>query len=128
MVQYGDNNEYVFLGREMSRSKDYSEQTAREIDGEVRGLIDEAYRRAQRIIEEHRDQLELLAQALLDHETLDGPQVEEIIRTGTFTPPPSGDDGSAKVTAGDEIAATGSKRSTPPPLDSGLGQPAPAPV
>lgn len=128
MVQYGDNNEYVFLGREMIRSKDYSEQTAREIDAEVRGLIDEAYRRAQSIIDEHRDKLELLAQALLDHETLDGPQVEEIVRTGRFTPPPSGDDGSAKVTAGDEVVATGSKRSTPPPLDSGLGQPAPAPV
>ncbi|MFM1942027.1 MAG: ATP-dependent zinc metalloprotease FtsH [Verrucomicrobiota bacterium] len=128
MVQYGDNNEYVFLGREMIRSKDYSEQTAREIDAEVRGLIDEAYRRAQGIIDEHRDKLELLAQALLDHETLDGPQVEEIVRTGRFTPPPSGDDGSAKATTGDEVAMTGAKRSTPPPLDSGLGQPAPAPV
>ncbi|HTD86491.1 MAG TPA: ATP-dependent zinc metalloprotease FtsH, partial [Candidatus Binatia bacterium] len=52
MVQYGDNNEYVFLGREMIRSKDYSEQTAEDIDAEVKRLIDEAYRVAKGLIDE----------------------------------------------------------------------------
>ena len=51
MVQYGDNNEYVFLGREMIRSKDYSEHTAQEIDDEVKRIIDEAYRKAKDIID-----------------------------------------------------------------------------
>ena len=88
MVQYGENNEYVFLGREMIRSKDYSEQTAQEIDTEVKRIIDDAYRVAQKIIDTNRDKLEMIANALLEYETLDGSQVEEIVRTGKFTPPP----------------------------------------
>src|SRR5881296_4276038 len=51
MVQYGDNNEYVFLGREMMRSKDYSEQKAQEIDNEVKRFIDEGYKVAKDIID-----------------------------------------------------------------------------
>src|SRR5581483_8487129 len=50
MVQYGENNEYVFLGREMARSKDYSEQTAQEIDNEVKSIIDNAFKTASEII------------------------------------------------------------------------------
>src|SRR5687767_13617407 len=88
MVQYGDNNEYVFLGREMIRSKDYSERTAQEIDDEVKRIVDEAYRKAKHIIETNRDKLELIANCLLEYETLEGTQVEEIVRTGKFTPPP----------------------------------------
>src|SRR3954467_9791902 len=73
MVQYGENNEYVFLGREMMRSKDYSERIAQEIDAEVKRIIDEAYHVAKTLIENNRDRLELLAQTLLEYETLDGP-------------------------------------------------------
>ena len=50
MVQYGDNDEYVFLGREMARAKDYSENTAQEIDAEVKRIIDEAYKVANDMI------------------------------------------------------------------------------
>src|SRR5438874_13493737 len=71
MVQYGENNEYVFLGREMIRSKDYSESIAQEIDAEVKRIIDEAYARAKNIIQTHRDKLEMIAQKLLEFETLD---------------------------------------------------------
>src|SRR5687767_6440833 len=88
MVQYGDNNEYVFLGREMMRSKDYSEKTAQEIDDEVKRIVDEGYRKAKDIIDNNRDKLELIANCLLEYETLEGTQVEEIVRTGKFTPPP----------------------------------------
>src|SRR5882757_7509676 len=88
MVQYGDSNEYVFLGREMTRSKDYSEQTAQEIDIEVKRIIDNAFKVASDIIANNRDKLELIANALLEFETLEGSQVEEIVRTGKFTPPP----------------------------------------
>ena len=88
MVQYGENNEYVFLGREMARSKDYSEQTAVEIDMEVKRIIDNGFRVATELITANRDKLEAIANALLEHETLEGSQVEEIIRTGTFTLPP----------------------------------------
>ena len=88
MVQYGDDDEY-FLGREMMRRKDYSEHTAQEIDAEVKRIIDERYKVAKEIIETHRDKLEMIAQCLLEYETLEGSQVEEIVRTGKFTPPPA---------------------------------------
>ena len=88
MVQYGDSNEYIFLGREMTRSKDYSESVAQEIDIEVKRIIDNAFKVASDIITNNRDKLELIAHALLEYETLEGSQVEEIVRTGKFTAPP----------------------------------------
>ena len=88
-VLYGEAQEYVFLGRDMMRSKDYSEQTAEAIDIEVKRLVEDGYQTAKKLIDDHRDKLELIAKALLEHETLDGTQVEEIVKTGTFTPPPS---------------------------------------
>src|SRR6266850_1960271 len=88
MVQYGDDDEFIFLGREMARAKDYSEATAQEIDQEIKRINDEAYKVAKDIIVTNRDKVEAIANALLEYETLEGSQVEEIIRTGKFTPPP----------------------------------------
>jgi cell division protease FtsH len=125
MVQYGDNNEYVFLGREMIRSKDYSELTAQQIDSEVKRIIDEAYRVAKDIIDNHRDKLAVIANSLLEFESLDGAQVEEIIRTGIFRPPapPADPVPLAKPNTGNapEPAAN-----VPPKLEPGLGAAAPA--
>jgi cell division protease FtsH len=87
MVQYTEDDEY-FLGRDMMRRKSYSEATAQEIDAEVRALIKGQFDRAYNIIHANRDKLEVIANSLLEYETLDGAQVEEIIRTGKFTPPP----------------------------------------
>src|SRR4051812_15127329 len=86
MVQYTEDDEY-FLGRDMMRRKSYSEATAEEIDSEVRAFIKLQYDRAYNLIHDNRDKLELIANALLEYETLEGAQVEEIIRTGKFTPP-----------------------------------------
>ncbi len=128
MVQYGDDNDQVFIGRDMLQKKDYSEATAQSIDAEVKRIIDEAYRTAKEIIDTHRDKLEMIANALLEYETLDGTQVEDIVRTGKFTPPP-------KPTS--EIKPpTGAPAGTPvpeiakpvPPVLPGLGSPAPAAV
>jgi cell division protease FtsH len=130
MVQYGSDDEYVFLGRELARPKSYSEATAREIDDEVRRLIDAGYKRAYDIIHSNRDKLELIAQSLLEYETLDGAQVEEIVRTGKLsTPPPK---------AGSDLgpmqgAPAGTPLPEPPPKSvpptlPGLGSPAPATV
>ena len=88
MVQYGDSSEYMFLGREMGRGKDYSEQTAQDIDSEVKQLIQSGYQRAKDLIDANRDKLEIIAKSLLEYETLDGTQVEDIVRTGKFTPTP----------------------------------------
>ncbi len=128
MVQYGDANEYVFLGREMARSKDYSEHTAQEIDDEVKRIIDEAFKRAKEIIDNNRDKLEIIANCLLEYETLEGSQVEEIIRTGKFTPPPppppvSPPSGAQAATPLPEVM-----KPATPKIDPGLGAAAPAPA
>ena len=87
MVQYTEDDEY-FLGRDMMRRKSYSEATAQDIDSEVRAIISAQHKRAYDIIHGNRDKLEVIANSLLEYETLDGSQVEEIVRTGRFTPPP----------------------------------------
>ena len=77
MVEYGDHEDYVFLGRDISRARDYSEATAEEIDHEVRKLLDEAYQTAKKTLLANRDKLEVIAKALLEYETLDGSQMED---------------------------------------------------
>ncbi|MHB8522306.1 MAG: ATP-dependent zinc metalloprotease FtsH [Limisphaerales bacterium] len=125
MVQYGENSEYVFLGRDMIRGKNYSEQTAQGIDAEVKQIIDESYRVAKELILTHRDKLEIIANSLLEYETLDGSQVEDIVRTGKFTPtipsvpPPEPPTGAQAATPQPEVP-----QPAPPPLP-GLGAPAP---
>jgi cell division protease FtsH len=126
MVQYGDNDEYVFLGREMMRSKDYSERTSQEIDEEVKRIIDHGFKVAKDIIESNRDKLEMIANCLLEYETLEGTQVDEIIRTGRFTPPPPTPNveppsGAQAATPLPEVM-----KPLPPKIGPGLGSPAPA--
>jgi cell division protease FtsH len=128
MVQYGDSNEYVFLGREMARSKDYSEHTAQEIDDEVKRIIDDAYKRAKDIIDANRDKLELIANCLLEYETLEGAQVEEIVRTGKFTAPPPPPPVSPPTGAQAATPLPEVMKPTPPKIDPGLGSAAPAPA
>jgi len=128
MVQYGDHDEYVFLGREMGRSKVYSEDTAREIDAEIKRIIDEQYNVAKTLITQNIDKLELIAKSLLEYETLEGSQVEEIVRTGKFTPPtpPPQVDPPHGAPAGTPLPEAPAKPN--PPKLPGLGNPAPAPV
>ncbi len=90
MVEYGEHEDYVFLGRDISRSRDYSEATAEEIDREVRKLIDDSYAIAKNKLTEHRTKLEIIAKALLEFETLDGAQIRDIIEHGHMTNPPPG--------------------------------------
>jgi len=127
MVQYGDDDEFVFLGREVSRAKVYSESTAQDIDSEVKRIIDEAYQIAKNLITTHIGKLELIAKSLLEYETLDGQQVAEIVATGKFTPPPPTPqvDPPHGAPAGTPLPEAPSKP-TPPKLPGGLGNPAPA--
>jgi cell division protease FtsH len=128
MVQYGDNNEFVFLGRDMVRSKDYSEQTSQEIDAEVKRIIDDGYKVARRLIDENRDKLEIIANALLEYETLEGAQVVEIIQTGRLTPPPPKPNVDPPMGAPAGTTLPEIPKPLPPKLDPGLGTPAPATV
>jgi len=126
MVQYGDDDEYVFLGREVTRAKVYSEFTAQEIDSEVKRIIDNAYKIAKDILTTNIEKLELIAKSLLEYETLDGHQVEEIVRTGKFTAPPPAPlvDPPLGALAGTPLPENPTKPA--PPKLPGLGTPAPA--
>ncbi|MGH7951837.1 MAG: ATP-dependent zinc metalloprotease FtsH, partial [Limisphaerales bacterium] len=125
MVQYVEDDEF-FLGRDMMRRKTYSESTAQEIDTEVRGIISSCYQRAHEMIYTNRDKLEMIAKALLEYETLDGTQVQDIVHFGKFTPPPP----APKVEPPSGApAATPLPEALPkptPPKLPGLGAPAPA--
>ena len=76
-VNYSDSED-VFLGRDFNKTKAYSEGVATEIDAEVRRIIQEAYKRTEKILEDNRDKLEVVAKALIRVETLDGDQFEAL--------------------------------------------------
>ncbi|MGF1462227.1 MAG: ATP-dependent zinc metalloprotease FtsH [Maricaulaceae bacterium] len=78
-VAYGENQEEVFLGHSVSRSQNISESTAQKIDAEIRRLVEEGYREAHRILEEKADDLETLAQGLLEYETLSGDEIKDLL-------------------------------------------------
>jgi len=84
-LSFGKKEEQIFLGREIAQHRDYSEDTAVKIDEEVRRLVDEGYRRASTIIEEHSDALVRIAEALLEREVLDGSEIKQLIE-GTPLP------------------------------------------
>jgi cell division protease FtsH len=76
---YGQKEELVFLGREIGEQRDYSESVAEEIDGEVRRIVSDAYERSRHVLTENRDKLELIAQQLLEIETLDREAFERLM-------------------------------------------------
>ncbi|MDG4576646.1 MAG: ATP-dependent zinc metalloprotease FtsH [Defluviicoccus sp.] len=78
-LRYADNQEEIFLGHSVTQQKHVSDATARLIDEEVRRLIDEAEQRARDILTEHRKDLDAVATALLEHETLSGSDVRDIL-------------------------------------------------
>jgi cell division protease FtsH len=86
-IAYGDNHDTVFLGREISRSENYSQETAQRIDREIQKVIDQEYQRAHSIITEKRRALDKIAEALLEYETIDGKHVMEIIEHGEIRSP-----------------------------------------
>ena len=88
MVEYGDNNEHVFLARDMTSSRGYSEDTARQIDSEIKQLIDDSYQRAKELLTKYRPEMDAIAKALLEYETLDGANVKEIMEHGRMLNPP----------------------------------------
>ncbi|MEM1084550.1 MAG: ATP-dependent zinc metalloprotease FtsH [Verrucomicrobiota bacterium] len=89
MVEYGENQGEVFLARDISRPRNYSESTAQKIDAEIKRVIDRAYGDAKRLLLEKRDKLELIAQALLEFETLDASHIQDLIDHGEMKNPPS---------------------------------------
>ncbi|WP_159997856.1 ATP-dependent zinc metalloprotease FtsH [Roseomonas sp. 18066] len=80
MIAYGDNSQEVFLGHSVTQSKNVSEATAREIDSEVRAIIDEAYARAKHTLQTNIEELHALAKGLLEYETLSGDEIRTVIK------------------------------------------------
>ena len=78
-VTFGKREEHIFLGREISQAKDFSEETARVIDHAIKNLVLNAYKQARDLLTAHRAQLQALAQALLEKETLDSHEIDRIL-------------------------------------------------
>jgi cell division protease FtsH len=88
-LTFGKGEEHIFLGREMSRPKDYSEDTAIVIDGEIKRIVTECASRARQLIEDNIEKLHALARALLERESLDGEEIARILRARPFQEAPS---------------------------------------
>ncbi len=78
-LAFGKGEEQIFLGREISQHRDYSELTAQKIDDEVRNIVNSAYEKASKLIKDNVDTLHTMAKALLEKETLDGKAIDEIM-------------------------------------------------
>lgn len=79
-ITFGKGDEQVFLGKEISKHKDYSEETAIEIDGEIRSIVTNNYSRAKKLLEDNIDLLHKLSELLLDKEVIDGKELEELVK------------------------------------------------
>ncbi|MDR1457117.1 MAG: ATP-dependent zinc metalloprotease FtsH [Puniceicoccales bacterium] len=86
-IAFGENQDHIFLGRDITRNQNYSERTAQLIDSEVESIIRGEYKRANGILENHRSELEIVAAALLEHETIDGVHVYEVLKHGRIISP-----------------------------------------
>ena len=84
---YGENEGEVFLGRSVTTHKNISEATMQQVDAEIRRIIDQQYALARRLIEENRDKIETMAKALLEWETLDADQIDDIMAGNPPRPP-----------------------------------------
>jgi cell division protease FtsH len=79
-VTFGKKEEHIFLGKEIAQPRDYSEQTAIDIDSEVKQIVLKSQRRAEQLLSENTDKLHILAKALLERECLTGEQIEELLK------------------------------------------------
>jgi cell division protease FtsH len=111
---YAENEQEVFLGRSVTSTKNVSEATQQKVDAEVRRIIDEQYALARRLLDENRDKVHAMANALLEWETIDADQVNDIMHgrpprspkpTASSKPPASGGGGSAAPVAPSESPA-----------------------
>lgn len=78
-LTFGRPHEQIFLGRDITEEKDYSEETARAIDREVRKIVDECYARAKELLKKNKKKLSLLAETLLEREVMDGEEVAQLV-------------------------------------------------
>jgi len=106
-LTFGKKEEQIFLGREIAQHRDYSEETSIRIDSEVRKIVTEQYERARKILEDNRDTMVRLAEALLEHESLDGVQIRRVVAGLTI------EDGESSATSSEQ----------PPPVNEPNARP-----
>lgn len=116
-VAYGENQDEVFLGMSVGRQQNVSEATAQKIDAEVRRFVEAGHMEARRILKDHADDLETLAQGLLEYETLSGDEIKDLLK-GT---PPKRDSGDEPPLRSSSIVPTAGKgRSSRDNPDAGM--------
>ena len=108
-LSYGDNEEEVFLGRSVARTQNMSEETQKQVDSEVKVIVDMSYKNAEKIIQDKRKDLDIIAKGLLDYETLTGDEIINLLKGIDPTrEDPSDDDKGAKTLSG-SVPKTGRK-------------------
>jgi cell division protease FtsH len=98
---YGEEEAEIFLGRSVTTHKNVSEATMQKVDAEIRRIIDEQYALARRLLEENRDKVEAMAKALLEWETIDAEQIDDIMAGRPPRPPKPSSSAAARPSAGD---------------------------
>jgi cell division protease FtsH len=134
-LSYGEKEEQIFLGRDFNRGRDYSERTAEVIDGLMRNIVEEQYTRAKDIITGHREELDRLANALLEYELLDREDIMKVIKGLDVGTPKktrslvkkSGDGGAEKAQKESAVGAAAENPGSPNAAPQGGGTDA-APV
>ena len=96
VMVYAENEGEVFLGRSVTKTTHISEKTMQAVDAEIRRILDEQYKRARELIEGHQKEMHRMAKALLDWETIDGDQIDDILAGNEPRPPKAPVTGSAK--------------------------------
>ncbi|MEE8446795.1 MAG: AAA family ATPase, partial [Gemmatimonadota bacterium] len=121
-VTVGDREHEIFLGREFGHRREVSEKTAQLVDSEIKRILDEAYSSARTVLEENRDLLETIAEALLERETLDADEIKLVDEGKPLPPLPSGE----PVKGAPEEASEERRAVERKPQESGGGEPSPA--
>lgn len=107
-LTFGAKQEQVFLGRDISRDRNYSEAVAFSIDKEARNIMDSCYNRAETLLQDNIDKLHLIANVLMDKETLEAEEFESLMQYGTLNPPQeSGEQGEDSPDTEDSGVAAG---------------------
>jgi cell division protease FtsH len=126
-LAYGDNEEEVFLGHSIARTQNMSDETQTIVDEEIHRLVDEGYEQARKILDEHIDDLHLLARGLLEYETLSGDEIKDLLKGK----PPVREfaaDISPRPTPASAVPTAGRGKKAPPEPEPDTGGMAPQPT
>jgi cell division protease FtsH len=108
-LTYSDEQEEVFLGHSVAQHKPVSDETAHDIDSEIRAIIDRSYARAEKILKENIDKLHLMAEALMKYETIDSDQIDDIMTGKQPRPPRDWNDSEPRTPSSGDTASTDEK-------------------